>query len=607
MTGNPNEIIEEYLKLVYEHLPESISEDVITELRTYMVETARDFGNGEITIQSAKKVVAQFGAPSEVANEYKYSMLPEAVPEDAGDSSSAEAIPSIISEPEDKIEKYRPKEGSPKSFLEFFFQGVSIALLWLLLVVIGSTLLGPVWLYPSSIITLFFQVLIVTFGIGFLTYSLKRQKRTLWTYSYPEWSFLQKWLTLPENIIKEPSNILLAFDILGSIIGIGLYFFSSNFAPSPYYIPIIGLPVCFAFVAKIYNSGKRITILDTTRYIRREVVTTFTCLLLINSSLIWIISYYLVVNNLLTFLLWLYSILWGPVLLFQLVINSGELWWEVESIEVAATPVQKLVLAHSIKNIVGSTILRMIGWIALLTMILTYFLMISVRATSPWYAPLFIAVFFGPIFLTPIILYFVFRYWRVSIGASKSVFGERSRLEALGDIAISIAAFFGIMNSISFWLFSNGLLDQYSFVFHDLGALGALHTTVAYVSSDLLFVIALILRITGDFLEFSKKRKSSAISFMIVSSRILIVGISLRAGVDILAYYPVLFPYLLLPGFLLLVVLIAFQSETSSLKQREMRSSNSKEHTQQRFPNREIVKTSDTAKGKYQEGQFPSN
>ena len=80
MSDDPVSVIEEYLALVNEHLPESISVDVITELRTYMVETAQELGAGEITLQSAKKVVAQFGAPSEVANEYRYSMLPDTLP-----------------------------------------------------------------------------------------------------------------------------------------------------------------------------------------------------------------------------------------------------------------------------------------------------------------------------------------------------------------------------------------------------------------------------------------------------------------------------------------------------------------------------------------------
>ncbi|MCK4568380.1 MAG: hypothetical protein KAU48_13825, partial [Candidatus Thorarchaeota archaeon] len=66
MSNDPANIIDEYLALIREKLPESIADDVITELETYMMETARDQGeDGQITVESAKKVVAQFGAPGE--------------------------------------------------------------------------------------------------------------------------------------------------------------------------------------------------------------------------------------------------------------------------------------------------------------------------------------------------------------------------------------------------------------------------------------------------------------------------------------------------------------------------------------------------------------
>jgi hypothetical protein len=100
MTEEPERVIEEYLALVNEHLPESISEDVITELRTYMFETALDLGNGELTAQSAKKVVAQFGAPSEVAEEYKYSMLPETLPPLEKETSHERLTEKQMMEPE---------------------------------------------------------------------------------------------------------------------------------------------------------------------------------------------------------------------------------------------------------------------------------------------------------------------------------------------------------------------------------------------------------------------------------------------------------------------------------------------------------------------------
>ncbi|MBD3407016.1 MAG: hypothetical protein GF411_12935 [Candidatus Lokiarchaeota archaeon] len=73
MIENGTKIIEQYLEFVKSHLPDEIADDVIDELRVYLVEAATDLGNGELTEKSAKKAVARFGAPSEVAKEYRDS------------------------------------------------------------------------------------------------------------------------------------------------------------------------------------------------------------------------------------------------------------------------------------------------------------------------------------------------------------------------------------------------------------------------------------------------------------------------------------------------------------------------------------------------------
>jgi hypothetical protein len=75
MSDDPNQIIESYLNLVKGNLPEAIAEDVISELRDYIHEAALEEGAGKLTARSAKKAVAQFGAPSEVAQEYTLSMM----------------------------------------------------------------------------------------------------------------------------------------------------------------------------------------------------------------------------------------------------------------------------------------------------------------------------------------------------------------------------------------------------------------------------------------------------------------------------------------------------------------------------------------------------
>ncbi|MFX0196889.1 MAG: hypothetical protein ACFFCW_12245 [Candidatus Hodarchaeota archaeon] len=75
MMDDPMTIIEEYLDLVRSHLPGEIAEEIISELRSYIVEAAQEIGQGNITTQSAKMAISKFGAPSVVAEEYRSSML----------------------------------------------------------------------------------------------------------------------------------------------------------------------------------------------------------------------------------------------------------------------------------------------------------------------------------------------------------------------------------------------------------------------------------------------------------------------------------------------------------------------------------------------------
>jgi uncharacterized membrane protein len=70
-------IIDDYLSLVRSNLPSEIADEVINELRVYLVEAAQEIGQGLVTAASAKMAVSRFGAPSEVAEEYKSSMLLE--------------------------------------------------------------------------------------------------------------------------------------------------------------------------------------------------------------------------------------------------------------------------------------------------------------------------------------------------------------------------------------------------------------------------------------------------------------------------------------------------------------------------------------------------
>ena len=75
MTEDPYVEIDDYLKLVRSHLPNDIADEIIHEIRTYLVEMAQEMGHGQISAESARRSIARFGAPSEIAKEYSKSTL----------------------------------------------------------------------------------------------------------------------------------------------------------------------------------------------------------------------------------------------------------------------------------------------------------------------------------------------------------------------------------------------------------------------------------------------------------------------------------------------------------------------------------------------------
>lgn len=75
MTEDPNVAIDEYLTLVRSHLPTEIADEVIHEIRAYLIEGARELGHGQSSIESVRRSIARFGAPSEIAQEYSRSIL----------------------------------------------------------------------------------------------------------------------------------------------------------------------------------------------------------------------------------------------------------------------------------------------------------------------------------------------------------------------------------------------------------------------------------------------------------------------------------------------------------------------------------------------------
>jgi hypothetical protein len=553
MTNDPTTIIEEYLALVNEHLPESISEDVINELRSYMVETATEVGGGEITHQSAKKVVAKFGAPSEVAYEYKHSMLPDQYPSEEIDKESEMEITD------------RGKESI--SYTDTFFQALGILTFWAVLICLCSTPIGPIWMVIDSSTILIVQLMIVIGGLIVILRVRKREGIQLWKRSYPEWSPIQKLLTIPENLIHHPSTPLFILDTLGSIIG-ALIFLQLTLSPaSPWFMILIAIPGCVAFTAKGWISIKRRRSLDPTLLKDWDVVAVFCTLLILDSSLLWVRTG-LFAHLHLWILIQPFAAIWGAVLFFQLMTRGQNLYWITQDIE--STPTQEDIskLIDETKESLISTVARIIGWTLAFSVIPIYsnWLSLGMQGLLHTNSSLSQLIWFSPLFLIPVCLYFLLRIGLIKIGKASTAIGNRSRVEALFDLGLSVYLLYGFI-MIFQYLSIPFYVENMMLIARDLGFYIGHMYGIGLISFHFLMIIGLVLRIVGDLFEFKESRRKNGSELIVASGIVLIASISLRVGVDFLA------PNYILPSVfyiaLFIVVIVAFQIETTKQKLRK--------------------------------------
>ena len=154
MTEDPYVEIDDYLKLVQSHLPNEIADEIIHEIRTYLVEMAQELGHGQVSIESARRSIARFGAPSEIAQEYSRSIL------DVEDHVADEKL---------RYEKYSPESVRIllKNFPRQIRNAFVIFLTWfvffsLVIVLVAYTIASPHVIYQQIIID---ALLIVPFFI----------------------------------------------------------------------------------------------------------------------------------------------------------------------------------------------------------------------------------------------------------------------------------------------------------------------------------------------------------------------------------------------------------------------------------------------------------
>ncbi len=354
MSEEALQVIEDYLTLVRRHLPHEIADDVISELRAYIVEAAEEMEEGTLTVKAAKKTVARFGAPSEVAEEYRYSMMFEedevTLEEDIieEDTSLEEPTPSRVVEPtaeqthvalgpatqhEERVdssikdEKIKVKSGTHRVdlYIETFFKALVITMFWSIGTAIASLLASPIII----LIDLAFGFSFLFLYLFFTYISGKR----LEIHYYEEWPEIQKFVTLPKGLFPEPSKISLSLDIIFMV-----FFATITFAAALLFLPLIAaIPLIILtplLLIRAHFLIQRMNTPDPLPFIRREFILQILILVVTNFSAFT--AFFATVLS--PWYGWelVVTLLISPIhgyMLLLLVGSTQDLWWEFSEVE----------------------------------------------------------------------------------------------------------------------------------------------------------------------------------------------------------------------------------------------------------------------------------
>lgn len=600
MSDDPVGIINEYLTLVREKLPEAIADDVITELETYMLETARDLGDdGQITVESAKKVVAQFGAPGEVADEYRFSMLPETIPEDdipteiLHDTQDVETDLAIDRPKETAIITRKRGKNPTVTHSTFFIKSVILTTMWAAVVVALTSFLGPFWDESWTRTIFLAPTLMVILAIPFLllySYDLKKSDVILWSRSYPDWSSLQVLVTLPENSIPESIAQYKIFDIILSFCGIVLF--------TPYilqgynaaFILLIGIPTVVLLAIRILINGKKMD--DESDHIQMAKYAfgaNLSLLVILNASFWWTFSVELGSTYLQSSLMpahSMYVILFGTALLLQVVTGAQNLWWKTQD-ESSTKPIsrqtvevaEKEKLIEILPDTVGRLFAKTILWIIVFNAVPIYLSAAYIPSYSNIEFTYRLVLFLVGIILTSVLLflYLTFRYVMIRRFNFVRIIGQRTRVEALIDAIASSVLLLPMMTTFF-------IVQNYSFeytIVHYQELLGSLQLGyllgIMEIIPFVLISIGLVFRLFGDGMEFATSWKRGANRWIEQSGILLIVTLTIMSGVEYFKHNIMTQWYgysLYYPLYWLFVAFFAFQVETSSLKLKLMKKGN---------------------------------
>jgi hypothetical protein len=590
MNNEGESIIEEYLVLVKEKLPESIADDVISELRSYMHESAREKGDGEITVQSAKKIVAQFGAPGEVADEYRYSMFPETIPEEASPKDTIQEMQHVIQqEPSTRTKPILtpiPHEDPSVSYRSFFLTTSLQSIIWIVLISLLTIFFGAIGFPGWTLLIPVSQAGLVIGALFLHSINLRWNKTILWRRAYREWSALQNYVTLPENSVPEMGRNVLRLDALTSLLGIMLIV-SASLLSSPIFFLFCGVPISALLGVRIYYRAMTFRDdKDPIRNSRKQFTINIALLVGLNASLFWIFnpwgywSYTLATTYGLLFLLYIIS--YGSVLLMNIVTGAQNLWWKTEKEPKKQSVKPKQILNQSKADLLARLPLSMRGvfsrvtaWIVVYNLVQIWvsfdhasFDFISSEYYS-WTYWLLIEIASAGAMLA---LYFLYRRFMIKNLNSNRIFGQRTRIEAMVDLIVS-SVFLVLAISQTLASMQNTYANPIDYIIlyqRHLGFRWAMIFELMQIIVLPLATIALSFRIFGDILEFRLSWKKKANGLIEQSSVLLVIAIAVFIGIEYLQWiaiyhwYGAFFMSYLI--FLPLMLFLAFQIGSSSLK-----------------------------------------
>ncbi|NHJ12882.1 MAG: hypothetical protein EAX95_04360 [Candidatus Thorarchaeota archaeon] len=520
MTDGPEHIIDAYLAMVSDHLDESIADEIIAELRTVMIAAAEDISGGEMNMQSAKKVVARFGAPSEVAAEYTYSMFPERIEAPAKGPSARE--------------KDLARVGVPSSYSAAFGKAAKLAVLFSIAFWLGSLFLYPPLLYVSLLIPL---IQVSTVLLVFGAFLRKQRQKGLIPYdrTYREWAFWHRGATFPENASIRFGGKLAYLDSFLSVAAF-LLFSLIFILPAPVgYSFMIGYPLILLFGCRAILGFQRLGDKDPASFAKYEILLDAPILWLLDVTSQLVFGAWISNSTPITLFLSLVAFLVSPYIIFQIVINLENLWVETDyyspsetvdsaSMEVIMVEAKKASIRiirrvsqfYASVAIIGTALLLIANASMFLEFIITRG--IGVLLIVLW-------TYAGSLLLA--LLYIGVKFYVLTRGHQKSFLKQRHRVEALSDFLLSVIILLLIlpMNPSM-----GAVLNQVSSVFLHRHALFYFTIMGSAIAAILFALLSLTFRIIADLGDFLRSGKDNGPSAMRTSGIMFMLSLAALTG-----------------------------------------------------------------------------